>query len=811
MQKKHPPSISRPVLLPQTNQPGHPFSQTAGEIMEKLLSYLLLFLLTLAQADSHTAVTDNRSTYIIHVAPSLQPSTSPTRFHWYSCTLRSLPRHLRRPIGRIIYTYDRVAVGFAARLTGPQAAALRLLPHILAIIPDGPRFPHITHTPFFLHLTPSSGLWPKSSFASSIVVAVLDTGIFPYSRSFIDPNLSSPPSTFHASCDFLNSSSASAPCSNKLVGAKFFYKGYEAALGHPIDETRESKSPLDTEGHGTHTASTAAGAIVSGASFLGYAEGEARGIATDARIAAYKICWTAGCFDSDILAAMDAAVADGANVISLSVGSNGYPPAYFRDSIAIGAFGAARHGVIVSCSAGNSGPGYYTAVNIAPWIITVGASTVDREFPADVVLGDGSLYNGVSLYSGSDNITAADLPLVYGGVAGSRLCVSGLLNSSIVTGKIVLCDRGGNARVDKGSAVKLAGGVGMILANTKENGEELIADAHLIPATMVGASAGGKIRDYISSASSPTATIVFRGTVIGNDPPAPKVAAFSSRGPNYRTPEILKPDVIAPGVNILAAWTGAASPTDLDNDPRRVDFNIISGTSMACPHVSGIAALLRGAYPDWSPAAIKSAIMTTAYNVDDNGEIIKDLATGEESTPFVRGAGHVDPNKALDPGLVYDAGIDDYLAFLCSINYSAAQISVFTRDGSTVNCSSKTLANPGELNYPSFSVVFSKSSNVVTYKRTLKNVGGSGCGDSGCKLYGVEISSPPGVNVTVTPSKLVFDSINQSLSYDITFASITGTVAATSQQFGWISWRDGVHEVRSPIAVIWRQSQVSSM
>ncbi|KAI0494552.1 hypothetical protein KFK09_024690 [Dendrobium nobile] len=781
--------------------------------MDKHSSYLLLFFLILSQAASPTAVTDHRSAYIIHVSPSLQPSTSPTPFHWYSSTLRSLPRHLRHPIGRIIYTYDRVIVGFAAILTGPQAAALRLIPHILAVVPDSPSFPHITHTPSFLHLSPSSGLWPQSSFASSIVIAVLDTGIYPYSRSFIDPDLSAPPTTFHTSCEFQNSSASGRPCSNKLVGAKFYYKGYEAYLGHPIDETRESKSPLDTEGHGTHTASTVAGAVVSGASFLGYAEGEARGIATKARIAAYKICWAEGCFATDVLAGMDAAVSDGANVISLSAGSNGKPPDYFSDPFSIGAFGATRHGVIVSCSAGNSGPGDYTVVNTSPWIMTVGASTVDRDFPADVVLGDGSLYKGVSLYAGADNITTADLPLVYGGDAGSAQCVSGLLNSSVVADKIVLCDRDDNVLVEKGGVVKLAGGAGMILANTKEYGEGVIALPHLIPATMVGASAGNKIRAYISSASSPTATIVFRGTFIGDDPPAPKVAFFSSRGPNYRTPEILKPDVIAPGVNILAAWTRAASPTNLDDiDSRRVDFNIISGTSMACPHVSGIAALLREVYPDWSTAAIKSAIMTTAYNLDNSGEDIKDQATGKKSTPFIHGAGHVDPNKALDPGLVYDAGIDDYLAFLCSINYSKAQISLFTRDGSSVDCSSKTLANPGDLNYPSFSVVFSNLRDVVTYKRTVKNVGDLGCGDLGCRVYNVQISSPPGVDVKVTPSKLVFDSVNQSLSYEITFASIKSTEAATtSRQFGWISWSDGVHKVRSPIAVIWQHSQVSSM
>lgn len=760
----------------------------------------LIFLLILFSCAAVATNGNRQSTYIIHVSPSLRPPTSPSPAHWYSSTLQFLPHH---PRPEILYTYDHVAAGFSARLSSTQAAALRRLPHILSVVLDRPRSLHTTHSPSFLNLSPFSGIWPLSSYASSVVIAVLDTGISPLSASFLaDPSLPSPPSTFHPSCTFPNSSL----CNNKLISAKFFSKGYEAAIGHPIDETVESRSPLDTEGHGSHTASTAAGAAVADASFFGYASGEARGIATNARIAAYKICWAPGCFDSDILAAMDAAVADGANVISLSVGANGYSPAYYRDSIAVGAFGAVRHGVVVSCSAGNSGPYSYSAVNIAPWIITVGASTLDREFPADVVLGDGKLYKGVSLYSGDDNITAVGLPLVYAGDSGSRLCLSGHLDSSKVVGKVVLCDRGSNARVEKGRAVKIAGGAGMILANSDEYGDELTADSHLIPATMVGASAGDKIRAYISTASSPTATIVFHGTVISGDPPAPKVAAFSSRGPNYRTPEILKPDVIAPGINILAAWTDAASPTNLDIDQRRVAYNIISGTSMSCPHVSGIAALLRGAHPEWSPAAIKSALITTAYNFDNSGETIKDLSTNKESTPFVRGAGHVNPNKALDPGLVYDAGFEDYVAFLCSIGYTSKQIAVFTRDETSVDCSTKALSNPGALNYPSFSVVFSNIRDVVTYSRTVKNVA-LGYPTS---VYKVEIASPLGVSVMVKPSELVFDSVNSSLSYELTFASTAGSEAEGSHQFGWISWNDGVHEVRSPIAVTWRHSYTSS-
>ncbi|XP_072977515.1 subtilisin-like protease SBT1.4 [Typha angustifolia] len=769
---------------------------------------LLLLLLTVASAAADSKQ-KTRSAYIIHVSPSHSPLTTSNLLRGYSCSLRTiLPIHLHRPRPRLLYAYSRSIAGYAAILTTTQASFLRSHPSILAVLPDRPRFPHTTHSPSFLHLSPSSGLWPLSRFASGAVVAVLDTGIWPSRRSFSsssDSSLLPPPPSWRGSCDSAPSFNSSEFCNNKLIGARFFYKGYEAALGHPIDESKESKSPLDTEGHGTHTASTAAGSVVSDAGFYNYANGEARGMATNALIAAYKICWASGCFDSDILAAMDAAIEDGADVISLSVGATGYAPSFFRDSIAIGAFGAVRHGVVVSCSAGNSGPGRYTAVNIAPWILTVGASTIDRDFPADVVLGDGSTYGGVSLYSG-DPLNSTDLPLVYAGDCGSKLCIRGYLDPAKVAGKIVLCDRGANARVEKGSAVKLAGGAGMILANTEANGEELIADSHLVPATMVGQTAGDNIRNYIKSQASPTATILFRGTVIGQSPPAPKVAAFSSRGPNYRAPEILKPDVIAPGVNILAAWTGASSPTDLEIDPRRVEFNIISGTSMSCPHVSGIAALLRTAYPEWSPAAIKSALMTTAYNLDNSGEIITDLASGKESTPFVRGAGHVDPNRALDPGLVYDSQVDDYLAFLCSVGYGPQQIALFTRDQTTVNCSAIALASPGDLNYPAFSVVFSSYSDVVRYTRVVRNVGGS----PGV-VYEAKISSPPGVNVTVAPSKLVFDAVGQSLAYEITLASVANPVIVTGNYaYGSISWSDGTHEVRSPIAIHWPSNLVSS-
>ncbi|KAG4950760.1 hypothetical protein JHK82_045711 [Glycine max] len=763
------------------------------------LFFLLLSFFVFASSD------DAPQTYIIHVAQSQKPSLFTSHTTWYSSILRSLPPSPHP--ATLLYTYSSAASGFSVRLTPSQASHLRRHPSVLALHSDQIRHPHTTHTPRFLGLADSFGLWPNSDYADDVIVGVLDTGIWPELKSFSDHNLSPIPSSWKGSCqpspDF-----PSSLCNNKIIGAKAFYKGYESYLERPIDESQESKSPRDTEGHGTHTASTAAGAVVSNASLFHYARGEARGMATKARIAAYKICWKLGCFDSDILAAMDEAVSDGVHVISLSVGSSGYAPQYYRDSIAVGAFGAAKHNVLVSCSAGNSGPGPSTAVNIAPWILTVGASTVDREFPADVILGDGRVFGGVSLYYG-ESLPDFKLPLVYAKDCGSRYCYIGSLESSKVQGKIVVCDRGGNARVEKGSAVKLTGGLGMIMANTEANGEELLADAHLLAATMVGQTAGDKIKEYIKLSQYPTATIEFRGTVIGGSPSAPQVASFSSRGPNHLTSQILKPDVIAPGVNILAGWTGRVGPTDLDIDPRRVEFNIISGTSMSCPHASGIAALLRKAYPEWSPAAIKSALMTTAYNVDNSGGNIKDLGSGKESNPFIHGAGHVDPNRALNPGLVYDLDSNDYLAFLCSVGYDANQIAVFTREPAVESvCEGKVgrtgkLASPGDLNYPSFAVKLGGEGDLVKYRRVVTNVG-----SEVDVVYTVKVNAPPGVGVGVSPSTLVFSGENKTQAFEVTFsrAKLDG-----SESFGSIEWTDGSHVVRSPIAVTLSAAYSSSI
>eukprot|EP00249_Psilotum_nudum_P014794 c25009_g1_i2 orf=549-2870(+) len=749
-----------------------------------------------------TAVAEER-TYIISMVKSEMPSAYISHEHWYTSVVASLKEVTTEESSQrhMVHVYDTVFHGFSAKLSPEQAAAIEKVPGFLGMFPDKARQLHTTRTPQFLGLNSSYGLWPRSNYGSDVIIGVLDTGIWPESKSFTDHRIGPVPRHWKGLCQVGPGFNASL-CNRKLVGARYFVKGYEAMSG-PMNETLEFRSPRDNDGHGTHTASTAAGRYVYRASLLGYAFGMAKGVAPKARIAAYKVCWLSGCFDSDILAAFDQAVADGVNVISLSVGGSVVP--YYLDSISLGAFGAMERGVFVSASGGNDGPADLTVTNVSPWITTVGAGTLDRDFPADVKLGNGAVVSGASLYSGA-GLARRMLGLVYAGDAAyqkngsdsysSSLCLDGSLDPELVKGKIVLCDRGNNARVAKGAAVMKAGGVGMILANSAVDGEGLVADAHVLPATAVGSNEGNIIKQYIASSKNPVATIVFHGTVLGVKP-APVLASFSARGPNAETPEILKPDLIAPGVNILAAWTGAVGPSGLSNDRRIVRFNIISGTSMACPHVSGLAALIQGAHPDWSPAAIKSSLMTSAYVTDNKGRVIVDEATGNTSTAFDFGSGYVNPENAMDPGLVYDIALQDYVDFLCSLNYTNKAIRVIARR--KVACSGQQM-KPGDLNYPSFSAVFDQtgsSSLTTTFTRTVTNVGPAK------SVYKVKIQAPAGVMITVKPDVLSFLKVQEKQSFTVTVSTHAVDLLPGDSEivFGMLSWSDGKRVVQSPIAI----------
>lgn len=767
-----------------------------------LILSLLLFLNPTFSFPTTTAKLERR-TFIIRVNHHAKPAVFPTHHHWYQSTLHSLSS---TSSASVLHTYDTVFHGFSAQLSNSEAQQLSTHPHILSLIPEQVRALHTTRSPQFLGLKASDtsgSLLKESDFGSDLVIGVIDTGIWPERESFNDRGLGPVPSKWKGQCH------DHFPCNRKLIGARYFCEGYEATNGK-MNLSTEYKSPLDSDGHGTHTASIAAGRYVFNASTLGYAKGVAAGMAPKARLAVYKVCWDSGCYDSDILKAFDGAVADGVDVISLSVGGVVVP--YYLDSIAIAAYGAAEKGVFVSASAGNGGPGGLSVTNVAPWVTTVGAGSIDRDFPADVLLGNGKRISGVSVYNGPGLRPGKLYPVVYAGNNGggggggdgysASLCLEGSLDPKMVTGKIVLCDRGINSRVAKGEVVKKAGGVGMIIANGVFDGEGLVADCHVLPATAVGSSNGDVIRRYVAHSPNPTATIVFKGTRV-EVRPAPLVAAFSARGPNPETPEILKPDVIAPGLNILASWTGRVGPSGLASDSRRTAFNIISGTSMACPHVSGLAALLKAAHPEWSPAAIRSALMTTAYTVDSEGSIMRDESTGNVSTVMDFGSGHVHPQKAMDPGLVYDLTPYDYIDFLCNSNYSVNNIEIITRK--KADCKgAKRAGHVGNLNYPSFSAVFQQYGQhkmSVHFIRTVTNVGNPN------SVYKVAVHPPTGTLVTVEPKQLVFRRVGQKLNFlvRVKTEAVKLSAGSSSTRSGSIIWSDGKRTVTSPLVVTMQQ------
>ncbi|CAN0863794.1 Subtilisin-like protease SBT1.7 [Linum grandiflorum] len=730
----------------------------------QLQFHFLHLLLLLLLPFSHLS-TAEKQTYIVQISTSQLPATTPSSdgAEWYESSLRSVST-----TAELLYTYTHAIHGFSTRLTPREAQLLQSQPGILSVTQESIYHLHTTRSPAFLGLDLASDLLPQANTVGEVVVGVLDTGAWPESRSYDDAGFGPVPSSWKGKCE-VGTNFTVSHCNRKLIGARFFARGYE-----------ESRSPRDDDGHGTHTSTTAAGSAVDGASLFGFAAGTARGMATRARVAVYKVCWMGGCFSSDILAAMDVAIQDGVNVLSMSLG--GGTSDYYRDSVAIGAFSAMEKGILVSCSAGNSGPTSYSLSNVAPWITTVGAGTMDRDFPAMVRLGNGKNYSGVSLYKGS-LLNSKPLPFVYAANASNatngNLCMIGTLIPEKVKGKIVLCDR-------KGSVVKEAGGLGMVLANTAANGEELVADAHLLPTAAIGQKNGDEIKRYLLSDRNPTATILIQGTKLGVQP-SPVVAAFSSRGPNTITPEILKPDLIAPGVNILAGWTGKVGPTGLAADPRRVEFNIISGTSMSCPHVAGLAALVKAAHPEWSPAAVRSALMTTAY---------VSYKDGNDSTPFDHGAGHVDPVSALNPGLVYDLTAEDYLSFLCALNYTELQINTVARRNYT--CDPKKKHSVADFNYPSFAVnVDTTQIDVVKHTRTVTNVGASG----GVYKVSVTPEQIPGVKIVVEPETLSFKEANEKKGYTVTF--MASSMAIGTNRFARLEWSDGKHVAGSSIAVSW--------
>jgi len=813
--------------------------------MTKLTSTALASLALLASMAAHAQAT---KTYIVQLrdepAASYQGTTAGyaatqaaagTQFDARSSAARSYSAYLRTRQSAVLSTvssagaitqYDTVFNGFTARLTPDQAAALSLNANVAAVAEDQLLSPSTITTPVFLGLTAPGGIWSQvdgngvAVKGENMILGDVDLGIWPESPSYYDhvdgsgnPVASGgslaygpPPATWTGTCVSGDSFNPAQACNNKLIGARY-YNSNLLSQGVTLDWTAFN-SPRDDlggatglGGHGDHTASTAAGNDRVPAVVNGITMGLASGMAPRARIAAYKVCFTyvtsAGnknsCSSADSMAAIDQAVRDGVNAINFSIsGATGttndmVEQAFYRASLA---------GVFVAAAAGNSGPAN-TVNHPSPWLTTVAAATHDRIIEGDVTLGSGAKYTGASL--NANPLAAA--PLIRAEDAGmgggnANLCFTAsdiaatpgttqvTLDPAKVAGKVVICTRGTNARVNKSLAVLQAGGVGMVLS---DNGAGLVSEVHSVPTVHVSAADGAAIKAYAIAGGSPTAaeTAFYFG-----HQPAPTIAAFSGRGPNMADANILKPDLAAPGVGVIASVTpgytqaqrNALAAGTLAGTPAWASYD---GTSMATPHVTGISLLIKQAHPTWSPSAIKSALMTTAFDTLDDG--LAGMQNGK--LPWSQGAGFISPNKAIDPGLVYDMGKADYVKYQCLTQKSLVAASDCTTYG--------TLDQTYNLNLPSITI--GAMLGTTTVKRTVKNVGSS------ASTYTAAATVGGGMTATVTPSSLSL-APGQSANFTVTIAPGAATPKFT-WDYGTLTWSDtSGHSVRSPIQVALGQS-----
>jgi subtilisin family serine protease len=710
--------------------------------------------------------------------------------------------------GEKLYSYKYSFNGFAAKLTAAEAEALRARGDVVQVWEDEILEPQTNTSPDFLNLTEGGEPWSKGYAGEDIVVGIIDTGVNPEHPSFADvptpkkgnkgpmiPYGPPPEGWSGDTCDFGNSAfnpdDAPAECSNKLLTAKCYVTGFSDVVDPSLPcggdgafiVPDEFLSARDASDHGSHTAGTAAGNFGVEAVIDGEPLGSVSGMAPRARVAVYKICWLApgatnfGCAGSDAMAAIDDAVADGVDVLNYSIGGSS---TNFTGPDDIAFLFAADAGVFVATSNGNSGPAAQTVGTPAgvPWITSVGAAQDDGVLGTGLVVSaPGSVAGTYIGLEGTGPVRLADGGDITGAVVPAEPLNGCSPFSNDITDGIALVIRGACSFADKYNNAAAAGARAIVVYNDGTAPDRIDPifmgglDGVTIPGLMIGFNDGALLEaaDSVTGAVGPSIVISL----------ANRIAGFSSRGPNGGAPDIIKPDVAAPGVSILAA----GSPFDAGGADDGQNFSFLSGTSMSSPHVAGIFALLKEAHPDWSAAVAKSALMTTAR------QDLKKTFGEEAADPFDIGSGHIVPEEAFDPGLAYDAGFLDYLAFSCDIAtplISPGSCDFLAANGFSLDAS--------DLNYASIAVGTLAGSQTVT--RTVTNV----ANNQGNKSFTVSVDAPPGIDVSVNPSTIKLKP-GQSATYEVTLTANDDAVVE-EWAFGSLTWsHGGEYSVRSPIAV----------
>jgi len=550
---------------------------------------------------------------------------------------------------KAVRRYNAVLNGFAVQLSPAEAQRVAGLPGVTRVVPDKEEQLLTDNGPAWIG---ASGIWDGSATGGApgtkgegVVVGVIDTGVNMSHPSFADPgptdgfNHTNPRGRFFGVCN-------PGLCNDKLIGAYDF----------------TGTGPDDEIGHGSHTASTAVGNVLD-ASFVAPTltiDRRISGVAPHGNLISYKACQvvTGNCLLSGILAAINQATLDEVDVINYSIGGTSADP--WSDLDAQAFLNSRTAGIFVAVSAGNAGPGAATIGSPAdaPWVHSSAAATHDRKFVNALADMSGGASPPDDIEGAGVTSGYGPAPVVYAGAAPYNNPLCNPFPAGTFSGEIVLCDRGVVGRVQKGQNVKDAGGGGMVLANDEPNGDSLIGDAHVLPAVHISFANGNAVKAWLASGGQ-TARITGMVMTVTREN-GDVTASFSSRGPNPATGDLLKPDVTAPGVDILAAFNRRIPPRSIP------EYGIISGTSMSSPHSAGAAALVRAVHPDWSPDEVKSALMTTAFTrPPGSGGEVHEVQKEDSTTPadpFDMGGGRVELRRAARAGIVLDEAAADYQA-----------------------------------------------------------------------------------------------------------------------------------------------------